>query len=215
MDKVQILQAYRDKCYINNILCQKSSEFFDYIRTFISIPLILSSGVLTILNSSSLPSTDMKTANIIINGTTTLILGLVNNLKLPEKVASFRSIGIKFNKLCHHIEDRLNNSIDAVDADNMRDIIKQYDDLNELLEFHFPHHIKEKIKNNYKTSRVLPNVLNCEVDFVHSHSKPNEIITDRLHSQIVNANVPAKTPRVLEVKIDPLNGLQETNGDSG
>ena len=47
----------------------------------------------------------------------------------------------------------------------VRQIIADYDNLHENLEFSYPIHIKNKIKNKYYGKRTLPNILNCEIDF--------------------------------------------------
>ena len=74
----------------------------------VNIPLILSSSVMTILNSlSEINSTDMKYANIILNATTATILSLIGNFKISEQETNFKTIGVKMNKLTHRIEDIL------------------------------------------------------------------------------------------------------------
>ncbi len=50
-DHVKLLESYRDKVYITSILCAQSSEHFEFLRSIINIPLILSSSVMTVMNS--------------------------------------------------------------------------------------------------------------------------------------------------------------------
>ena len=98
---IKILQEYRDKSYICNILCQKSYDFNNILKQMINIPLILSSAVMGVLNSNSFNPEDLQIANIILNTSTGLILSLIGNFKITEKVADFKNNAIKFNKLCH------------------------------------------------------------------------------------------------------------------
>lgn len=165
LKKTIILEGYRDKCYVNNILCQMSFEYYNRIKSIISVPLILSTSVMTILNSSDIKASDMKIANIVLNGLTVLILALVNNFKFAEKASNFRSLSLKYNKLCHIIEDKLVYDIDNVSNDVINDIIKEYDSFNELLEYPFPNSIKNTVRKTYKNKKSLPNILNCTTQF--------------------------------------------------
>jgi len=196
--KIKILQDYRDKAYVSNILCQKSSEFYSMLKSIMSLPLILSSSVLAILNSSDFPYGEMKIANIILNSCTALLLSLINNFKLPEKSATFRSLGIKHNKLCHYIEDLLNNDIE-VNPDIIRGVIKDYDGFNEQQEYSYPHHIKEKVKKMYFGNRTLPNCLNCEIDFTKM-MKSSSI--DSVNNEAMQGSIVYNSrPKVLDIKI--------------
>lgn len=166
MNKIEILEQYRDKSYVSNVLCQSSSDFYNTLKSIISIPLILSSSVMTILNSSDINTDQMKIANIVLNGCTVVLLSLSSNFKVAEKQTSFRTLALKFNKLCHLIEDKLMYDIDKITHQEIKEIIKDYDTLHEALEFTFPHHIKTRTRNTYKNKRTLPNILNCENSFV-------------------------------------------------
>ena len=159
--KTKILEEYRDKCYVSNILCQLTSEYYGRFKNIFSIPLLLSSSVMTILNSSDIQASDMKIANIVLNGCTVLLISLMNNFKFVEKQNNFRSVGIKFNKLTHSIEDKLTYDIKDVSSEVINSFIKEYDTLNEILEYPFPENIKNKVKEEYKDVKTLPNVLNC------------------------------------------------------
>ena len=52
---IRILQDYRDKCYISDILCTMNCDYYKKMRQIINIPLILSSTVMSIMNSSTFP----------------------------------------------------------------------------------------------------------------------------------------------------------------
>ena len=104
-EHVKLLESYRDKAYITSILCAQSSEHFEFLRSIINIPLILSSSVMTVMNSmNESNSNEIKISNIVLNTWTSLILSLVGNFKLTEQATNFKQIEIKMNKLTHKIE---------------------------------------------------------------------------------------------------------------
>lgn len=105
---------------------------------------------------------NIKIANIILNVLTTLILSLIGNFKLNERVINFTNGNNKFSRLCHKIEDILYNTLDDdITTDNIKNIINEYDNLVESIEYPYIHHIKNKIQKKYEKNRTLPNVLNC------------------------------------------------------
>jgi hypothetical protein len=59
---------------------------FSFLRSMVNLPLIISSGVMTVLNSMSDNSNEMKYANMVLNTWTSLILSIMGNFKLTEQV---------------------------------------------------------------------------------------------------------------------------------
>ena len=161
-NQINLLVAYRDRSYVYGVLCNRSFEFFSFIRSITNIPLILISSVMAIMNSSTFNAEDMKLYNIIINSLTALLLGLISNFKLAEKDADFKKLGQSMTKLCHQIEDDLNNNLEYITVDEIRQRVKEYDSLIETLDHSFPSFIKNKVKDMYKENRTLPSCLNCE-----------------------------------------------------
>ena len=161
-NQINLLVAYRDRSYVYAVLCNRSFEFFSFIRSITNIPLILISSVMAIMNSSSFDAESMKLYNIIINSLTALLLGLISNFKLAEKDADFKKLGQSMTKLCHQIEDDLNNNLEFITVDEIRQRVKEYDSLIETLDHSFPSFIKNKVKDMYKENRTLPSCLNCE-----------------------------------------------------
>ena len=105
---------------------------------------------------------DMKIVNIILNASTSLILSLVSNFRFNERANNFKIASRKMNSLCHSIEDYIYNELDEEGNINMiRNFIKSYDDINESLDYSLINSIKNKITEKYKSSRTLPNSLNC------------------------------------------------------
>jgi len=165
-EQIKLLEGYRDKAYITAILCSQSSEHFSFLKSLINVPLILSSSVMTVLNSMSDNTNEMKYANIILNCWTSLILSLVGNFKLTEQMTNFKMVEIKQNKLTHKIEDLLSLDLESTKIEDIRLIINEYDVLNESLDYPFPNFIKNRVKNIYKDKKTLPNTLNCELSFI-------------------------------------------------
>ena len=90
--QIKTLEQYRDKSFVSSVLCEQSASLYSRLKTFINLPLILSSSAMSILNSSNFSPEDMKVPNIIINSCTALILSLISNFKITEKQNNFKSI---------------------------------------------------------------------------------------------------------------------------
>ena len=186
--QLNLLQNYRDKSYIMSLLAQESTSFYSILRTIINMPIIITSSIMTIINSS-FSSEDIKVPNIILNASTSLILALMNNLKLSEKVGHFRNLNLKYTKLLHLIEDKLINESDSINKDDIKNIINQYDVLTETsLDFEFPNHIKNRIRKRYIDKKCLPNILNCDTNFKNNNNKnaSDLIFTNSIKNIVVN-----------------------------
>jgi len=158
-EQKKLLTQYRDKAYVMSILCSECSDYYSRINNFFKFPLILTNSIMVIFNSENFEN--IRIANIILNVATSLILSLVGNFKLNERVINFSSKSIKFNKLCHKIEDLLYNSIDEITTENIRANIDEYDTINEQIEYPFVGYIKDKLIKKYSNHRSMPNALNC------------------------------------------------------
>tara|TARA_B110001450_G_scaffold74455_1_gene70952 strand:- start:1351 stop:2028 length:678 start_codon:yes stop_codon:yes gene_type:complete len=160
-EQKKLLKGYKDKSFIVSILAKRSYEFFSTIKSFVNVPLILSSTSLAILNSASLTGEQMKIPNIIINSITGLTLAMISNFKITEKVTVFKNVSSKMNKLNHRIEEAIINDIDTnLNKDKMLIFIKEYEALVESLDYQFPTSIKKKVYFKYKDSGLkLPNAL--------------------------------------------------------
>jgi hypothetical protein len=166
-DHIKLLESYKDKAYITSILCAQISEHFEFLRSIINIPLILSSSVMTVMNSmNETNNNEIKISNIVLNTWTSLILSLVGNFKLTEQETNCKQIEIKMNELTHKIEDFLSLDLESTKIEDIRAIVNEYDSLNESLDFPFPNFIKNRVKKVYKDKRTLPNALNCELSFI-------------------------------------------------
>ncbi len=147
MDNIRNLKIYQERCFINSLLYQQSMDFNMFLRNIINIPLILISGVLTILNSI-MDEKDMKVINIVLNGMVGLILAMINNFKINDKIAIFKNHKNKMINLQHRIDSFLNTTND-IDAKDVEDIVANYDGMIAELEFEIPQFIKKRIKKKY------------------------------------------------------------------
>ena len=159
-EQKNLLKGYKDKSLIVSILAKRSYEFFSTIKSFVNVPLILSSTSLAIFNSASLTGEQMKIPNIIINSVTGLTLAMISNFKITEKVTIFQNVAVKMNKLNHRIEEAIINNDETLNKDKMSMFIKEYEALVESLDYQFPTSIKKKVYVKYKDSGLkLPNAL--------------------------------------------------------
>jgi len=163
--KIKILESYRDRAFITSLLCGECSDFYSMIRSIINIPLIVGSSVLTILNSSDINKDDLKISNIIINASTAIMLSMTSTYKLTERIANFKQIQIKMNRINHSIESTINN-MDEINNENINKYINDFDTIYENIEYPFVHYIKKRIIKKYGHSKTLPNSLQIDADFI-------------------------------------------------
>lgn len=162
--QINLLKSYKDKSYVMGVLCEKSFEHFNFIKSICNIPLILLSSVMAILNSSTFDGNEMKIPNIVINSLTAMIVGMINNFRVNEKENNFKQLSSKFMKISHMIEDKLNNHLDSLTSSDVSNQIKEYDNLIEQIDFTFPSSIQNTVKKLYKNKRQLPAILNGDTD---------------------------------------------------
>ena len=174
--QINLLKSYKDKSYIMGVLCEKSFEHFNFIKSICNIPLILISGVMAILNSSSFDGNEMKIPNIVINSLTAMIIGIINNFRINEKESNFKQLSCKFMKISHSIEDKLHNHLETLSGSDISNQIKEYDNLIEQIDFTFPAFIQKTVKTLYKNKKQLPAILNGDTD---------DIIIDTISTSLV------------------------------
>lgn len=174
--QINLLKSYKDKSYIMGVLCEKSFEHFNFIKSICNIPLILISAVMAILNSSSFDGNEMKIPNIVINSLTAMIIGIINNFRINEKESNFKQLSCKFMKISHSIEDKLHNHLETLSSSDISNQIKEYDNLIEQIDFTFPASIQKTVKKLYKNKKQLPAILNGDMD---------DIIIDTISTSLV------------------------------
>ena len=168
---IKTMEQYRDKSYVLSILYQRHSNFYNNIKNIINLPLIITSSLMSIINSNFDPH-ELKIINIIVNCVMALLLSLMNNFKIDIKAQIFHNLSQKMNRLCHKIESELSDNIDAITSDIIESFINEYDNLNESLEFGLIDYINNQVKDLYKDVKTLPSSLNCVGSFI-----PVDIVT--------------------------------------
>jgi hypothetical protein len=149
-----LINQYKDKTYIYNILCIKTATFYNRVKQVVQLPIILISSIMAILNSTFQPD-DMQVANVVLNGTTAFLMNLVGTYQIAEKTSRYSQVGQKWSQLLHLIEDKINNNQNT--NDDVRDIIRVYDELISQSS-DIPEFICNTVKRNFK-GRHLPVIL--------------------------------------------------------
>jgi hypothetical protein len=149
-----LIDEFYDKSYISCLLCELS---FNYCTWFFQIrifPTILSSSILTILNTSEIDKDIIKYINIIINGMNTMLLAINSNFKFNDRANHFKTMRIKFNALNHKIETLINKKkADETTSINVEEIIIDFDNLYNDIQYQFPYKIKNKIIKKFGKTR--------------------------------------------------------------
>ena len=184
--QINLLKSYKDKSYVMSVLCEKSFEHFNFIKSICNIPLIVISSAMAILNSSAFDPNQMKVPNVVINSLIAVIIAMINNFRVNEEESNFKQLSIKFMKISHTIEDNLHNHFETLTSDDVSNHIKQYDNLIEQIDFTFPNNIQKKVKNIYQGKKQLPTILNGDTDdFTIGPSSITQTV-----SQINNISIP-------------------------
>ena len=165
MNSNNLINDYFDKSYTTSILCELSFNYYSFLYQLLIFPTILSSSVLTVLNSSSIDENSVKIINIVINGINTILLAVNSNFKLNDRYNHFKTMKIKFTLLNHNIEREKNKKInDPSYVINIEEIINNFDNLYNDLSYQFPSHIKNKVIKKYGNKKKLPNSLQIDVE---------------------------------------------------
>ena len=168
-----------------SLLCNKTASHWSLIKFILSIPLILTSSIMCVLNSfeNNNDENSMRLPNIIVNAVSVLVLSVQNNLKASEKVEMFKSLGICYIELAHKIEGLED---DELTRENLNLFTQKYDDLLKQTLF-------EDIQNKHKKEvmilfegKSLPLSLNGSSGLVIEKRKsPNFVTRDNINEEIV------------------------------
>lgn len=162
---MDLLQTYIDKAYVTTILCDLSLNWYNTIYNMSLLPTILGSSLLTILNSSEIPADIMKIINISLNGLNTIILSLMSSYKINDRINNFKTLKLKFNKLCHIMES-IKNKNEEIDKQVINSLIEEYDKLYEDIIYPFPQRVRTKVIKTYGGKKTLPNSLDMDYNMI-------------------------------------------------
>ena len=90
-----LINEYYDKSFISSLLCELSYGFYSFLYQCVVFPTILSSSILTIMNSSETNKDIIKIFNIAVNGINFIILAFNSDFELNDKYNQFRTMKIK------------------------------------------------------------------------------------------------------------------------
>ena len=96
------------------------------------------------INSIIVDQVLLKILTIILNSSTGLTLSLISNFKLYEHTQQYHQLQIKFNKWCHQIDSKMTNDLDNINNDFITNVVDDYDQICESIEFAYPSSIKNE-----------------------------------------------------------------------
>lgn len=155
------LDDYLDRCFVYSVLLNKSHSYYSRLRTLFKIPIILTSSVMSLINSNLGNTNDdvLKIVNITFNLLTALILSLGSTLKIEEKAHDFSSAEKKFLKLTSVIEQKI-ISEEKVNVEFVNNIMNQYDNIVDTINYDVPKFICKSVRREYATKKTLPLIIN-------------------------------------------------------
>ncbi len=164
-----LLKQYKDKAFVNAILAEESCNYYNFVKNLINIPLIICNSVMVCVNSIITEQDTLKILNIILNASTGLIIGMISNFKIYEKINQYHLLYIKYNKLSNLIDSKLTNDMENINITFIEGIIDDYNNIGEGQDFAFPSSIRKRVKKQYIEKLSLP--LSLSVDLVECEGK--------------------------------------------
>ena len=161
--QIILLKSYQDKSFVSAILAEESCNYYSFIKNVINIPLIICNSVMVCINSIITDQDTLKILNIILNSSTGLILGMISNFKIYEKINQYHQLYIKFNKLANLIDSKMTNELENLNINFIESVIDDYNNITESQEFAFPNKIRNRIKKQYENKLTLPLSLNADI----------------------------------------------------
>ena len=154
------IRKLRERVIIYEHMCYKTAEYYSKMNRFCVIPSLFLSATLAIYNSatitysSDVPDTSntTKIVNVVMNGSITLLLSIQNTLKFPEKSDYFFNLKKKFTKLHNSLNNAILDQVNHlhIDPEMLRSLMKEYEILDENINYEFPHSIINDSKTKFK-----------------------------------------------------------------
>jgi len=137
------LQKLLDKSECLVLVCSSACSYWSFIKFLFSIPLVLTSSAMCIINSISEDANKMKIPNIVVNAVSVLIVSLNNNIKSSEKAEQFKKLSQQFMMLTQEIDAFDDENVITAEKYNM--LVLKYDNLINDCDF-------EDIPTRYKSA---------------------------------------------------------------
>jgi hypothetical protein len=173
-----------DKCEALSLLCSKATSHWSFIKFVFSVPLILTSSIMCILNSFERDGhNNMRIPNVVVNGISVLLMSLQSSMKVSEKVQSFKNISNNFLLLAHQIEGTEQTHLDN---EKINAFVDKYDSLVQQTFFEdIPDKCKKQVMILFE-NRFLPIQLNgCSGIVIEKRKSPNFVTRDNINEEIV------------------------------
>ena len=170
------LQKLLDKAECMVLLTSSACNYWSYVKFLFSIPLVLTSSAMCIINSISEDANSVKIPNIVVNAVSVLIMSLNNSIKPAEKFEIFKKLSQQFMILSQEIE--------AIDGDIPQDkigiITLKYDNLIQDCMFEeIPQKYKLMVANKYaEANRYVPIQINGTIGNVVKRVNEDERINN-------------------------------------
>ena len=182
MDIKIILDDYIDMIYIYEIICNETYIYYSNLKFLFEFPIIFINIFMTVINSIVIDVSIIKYSNIFLNVTTMLLVSLSNYFKINEKCEILKINRDKFIKLYNIIEKK-KYSEDKISTDFIDNIISNYDNIVETINFTFPPFILKKIRTAYAEKKTLPIFING-IRKLDKYRADNGIITNKVEQDI-------------------------------
>jgi hypothetical protein len=153
-----ILDDYIDMIYIYEIICNDTYNYYYNLKFMFEFPIIFINVFMTVINSTITDMFIIKHSNIFLNVMTMLLVSLSNYLKITEKCEILKITRDKFIKLYNMIEKR--KYTDDISIDFIDNVITNYDNIIDNINFTFPSKILKRVRNEYGNKKTLPLFIN-------------------------------------------------------
>jgi hypothetical protein len=164
----EIVIKLRHRVIIYEYMCYKSYNYYSILSKIFTIPCILISSIMTIINSNLFYNTTddsmltlVKVLNIVAGALLTFLMTLQNFLKFVEKADYFFNTRKKFSKLHNTLNNEIVHQITNMkfSPDSIQNFLREYDYLDDSLTYEFPRHIINDVKSKF-SSYSLPTICN-------------------------------------------------------
>lgn len=161
MDKIS---SIKDRCIVMSVLLSKSTSYWNNIGKIIKYPLIMCSSGLVIVNSYFKDDEQsIRLPNVILNSLNVLLMAIMNNLNIQQKIENLNSKAQEFIELSHDIEAEI-----MCDSVTTEKIIMFQDKFDMIMKYTLtdaiPDSIKKEVRKGYEGKKVLPLILNGMLD---------------------------------------------------
>jgi hypothetical protein len=148
----------RAECMV--LLTSSACNYWSYVKFLFSIPLVLTSSAMCIINSISEDANAVKIPNIVVNAVSVLIVSLNNNIKASEKCDAYRKLSQQFMNLSQDIEQYDDENL--ITKEKFEVLMIKYDNLiNDCAFDDIPNKYKiTASKSFYSNNRAVPIQLN-------------------------------------------------------